>query len=519
MRLTEQVVRAMRWDTAGALVASGLTFLTTIWIVRLLGADRFGTLAALLGVLSLGQLVLSAGFRQALLRFVPDVARDAGAGAVVSLVVRATLARTLILVGVSAVLVSAPGLVAEALLGRPDLAPYVRLLPLLLAPPLYVDVLAATLIAQFRQSTVRAADVANKIAFALGLLALPRWADPVHGVFAAWIAGWLTAGVWLAIETLRHGVRSGSGVPVVSGRRWLAFSGAAYVLSLVAFVLGREFDVVLLTRLGVPAAAVAAYAVASALVASMLALPMIPISGGFDVPLVARLHGQRDQAGLRQLYTAFFEYVYIFVVPLVGGGVLLGGDLLAVFYGPAYGAAGPVLSVLLISLGSTKIGGITAPFLMATDRERLLLRIRLSTAALNAALALVLIPLLGVAGAAIATGASMIVLAAWELSIVQRLLAAACPWGFLARVGLATAVMMIALAFARHAAGPRPGIVGMLALAALSSAVYLAMLLWLRPVSPEQGDILARGRAPLMAWVVDRLARPAARAATECSRR
>jgi O-antigen/teichoic acid export membrane protein len=505
MRLAEQVVTAMRWDTIGSLLASTLTFVTTIWIVRLLGPARFGVLAALLALVGLGQLVTAGGFRHALLRFVPDTVRADGPAAVAPLLARAALGRALILAVVAVPLLVAPAAVARAVLGRPDLAGYVRFIPFLLVLPLYVDALSAALVALFRQRTVRASEVANKLVSAAALALLPLWRDPVIGIFAAWVGGWCVAALWLTVDAVKHGLLRGRATSRVRARRWVAFSGAASALLLLGFVLGRELDVLLLTRLGMPADAVARYAVAFAFASTALSLPMLPIAGGFDVPLIARLWDRRDLDGLRRLYRAFFEYVYIFVTPLVGGGLVLGADLIRVLYGSAY-ASGGLGAALFVFLGATKIGGVTAPFLMATDRERLLLRIRLAAAALNLGLAVVAIPHFGLLGAALATGVAMAVTVVGEALVLQRFLEPRYPWRFLLGVIASTLVMMAAVGMARLPLGPSPGLVRVLGVTALGTVVYVAMLLLLRPVSPEQVAILARGRAPALAQLVDRVA-------------
>lgn len=509
MRLREKTIRAIQWDTIGAVITSGLTFLTSVWIVRLLGPDRFGALAVLMAVLSLCQLLASGGTRYALLRFVPEAVKEGGAQEGARLLTKAAFDRTVMLTLVAVPLWLFSDLVAEMGLGRPELARYVSILPLLLVPPLYADILAAGLIALFRQPTVRSAEVANKIVFACALLLLPAWSDPLYGVFASWVAGWCIGILWLAMDASRQGLLRW---PAWSGKqampRWVRFSGTAYALTLIGFVLGRELDILLLARLGIPSEGVAQYAVVFSFVAMVFALPLLPISGGFDVPLIASLYSRRDWSGLRRLYNAFFEYVYIFMIPIVGGGLLVGPSLVGYIYGEKYGIATNVLFPLLVLLGLTKLGGITGPFLMAMDREGLQLRIRLTMAVVNIGLALLAIPRWGLLGAALATGASVSGMVAWEALVVQRCLHPRYPWGFLGRLALATGVMMIALQACKLVVGSDPGLLSLIALVGLGGAVYLAMLLWLRPVSIEHAALLADIRIPGLAALVARIGRP-----------
>lgn len=508
MRLTEQVLRAIGWDTFGTLATLSITFLTTVWLVRLLGPESFGVLAALLALLGLSQILASGGIRQALLRFVPETMRKGGPEAVTHLLLNGVLGRTVILIVVTVSLWIGADAVASIGLGRPELARYVRLLPVLLALPLYADVLASSLIALFRQRTVRTAEVSNKIVFAFGLLMLPAWHDPIYGVFAAWVAGGATAIGWLVVDAVRQGlVRWPSWRGRGSTGRWVHFSGAAYALSLIGFVLGRELDILLLTRLGISSEAVAQYTVCFSFVAMVLTLPLLPIAGGFDVPLIASLYDRGDWDRLRRLFRAFFEYVYIFMLPLVGGGLLLGPSLVGLIYGDTYGTATDMLLPLLVALGLAKLGGITGPFLLGTDRERTLLKIRLMMAVFNVGVALAAIPRFGPPGAAMATGTALLGTVVWEGVVVHRFLHPRYPWRFLSRIAVSTGVMMATVRVGQVAIGPDLGVPPVLTLVALGGTVYLAMVLWLRPVSPEQGDIVAASPVPGLAWLVRRLGR------------
>jgi O-antigen/teichoic acid export membrane protein len=447
---------------------------------------------------------------------VPELIGKGGPETVTSLLLRAGMVRAGIFMAVALPLWLAPEAIATVGFGRPDLARYVPFLPLLLALPLCADLLSAGLIALFRQRAVRTAEVVNKLVFALSLLQLPLWQDPLYGIFAAWLAGWAAGIVWLVREAFQQGLlRRVKWSRQGAAARWVRFSGVAYALSLIGFALGRELDILLLALLGIADEAVARYAVCFSFVAMVLALPLVPISGGFDVPLIASLYGQGAWDELRRLFRAFFEYVYLFMLPLVGGGLLLGPSLVGRIYGMIYGQSTEVLFLLFILLGATKLLGITGPFLMAMDREGLQLRLRLIMSVVNIGAALVAIPWLGIAGAALATGASMLGLMVWEGVAVQRFLRPRYPWGFLGRVAIATAVMMATVWGCQRAMTPDSGFPALFGLVVLGGIVYLAMLLWLRPISHEHLDVLVGIRIPGFARLAHRVARPAPAGAVE----
>jgi PST family polysaccharide transporter len=510
MRLSARVMRAMRWDILGSTAVAALTFLTTVWLARALAPETYGLLALLLATVSLGQLLANGGVRTALLRFVPEAVKRGGPAAAVTMIVDGLWLRTAILVAVSVPLVFLPRLTAGAL-GRPALAPYMPWMPLLIALPMYADVLAAALLSVFRQRTLRLSEVANKLVYAACLLAVPLWADAIHGVILAWTLGWLAAIGWLAVDAGRVGFLARAARRRHHDlRRLVRFVGTAYGLSLIAFVLGRELDLLLLARFGVGDDMIAQYTIAFAFVTLVYRLPLLPIAGGFDQPLIAGLYAQHDWPALRRLFRAYFEYICLFIVPIMAGGAVLGSDLVREIYGVPYGSAPTLIVALLVALGLAKLAGITGPFMLGTDRETAMLRIRSSFAAVNVLAALAAIPIWGATGAVLATSLTMIGLTAAEAVFVDRYLGAGYPRRFLVSIAIGTAAMAAVVAGLRSLAGEEPGLIPLLGIVAAGAGVYLALLLWLRPVDHRQAEILAGAGAPSLARIVARISQPAA---------
>jgi len=509
MRLTDKVLRAIRWDTLGSVTTSAITFLTTVWLVRVLDEKNYGVLASLLAFLGLAQLLASGGVRYLLLRFVPQAMKEGGLGAVTKLLQQAIWSRASFLIALSLPLLLYPEKTASLVLGRPDLAKYLPYVPLLVAPPLFTDLVSAALIALFHQPVVRLSELFNKTVFACCLLAIPLWGDPIYGVFAAWVAGWIAGIALLVTSVVRNlSFQRPDAEYGQSPGQWLRFSGAAYGLSLIGYVLGRELDVLLLTRLGINSEVLAQYAVCFTFVNLAYRLPMLPISGGFDVPLIADLYTRGDNDAMQRVFRASFEYLYIFVLPLVGGGLILGPPLLSAIYGESYGRATDIYFPLLILLGLTKLTGVFGSFLIATDREGASLRIRLTMSAVNFGLAVAAIPRFGASGAAWATGLTMVGLLVWEGTVVQRLLHPRYPWGFLLRVVAAVAVMMVVTYGLRVRLWAAPSLLLLLGITGVGALVYFIMLMWLRPVSAEHGKMLEGIGIPWIAQIASRLGQP-----------
>ena len=90
-------------------------------------------------------------------------------------------------------------------------------------------------------------------------------------------------------------------------------------------------------------------------------------------------------------------------------GTLLAGPWLLMAFGPAFEAGFPVMIILGIGLIARGASGQAAELLITTGRQRHILVAGLTALGFNIALSLILIPLLGIVGAAWATAAAMAV--------------------------------------------------------------------------------------------------------------
>lgn len=90
-------------------------------------------------------------------------------------------------------------------------------------------------------------------------------------------------------------------------------------------------------------------------------------------------------------------------LPIIIGGIVLAGPLLSVAFGPEYAPAILTFQILLVTLIATFPGSVFADVIMAEDRQKIFMRSSGFGGLTNVILNLILIPLFGIAGSAIAT--------------------------------------------------------------------------------------------------------------------
>ena len=216
----------------------------------------------------------------------------------------------------------------------------------------------------------------------------------------SWATGFLVGEAALAGS---RGARVRSPAPVWRTRLWL---GASVRLTLVAAinVLLYQADTVMLGLMRGPET-VAPYA-AALRVTQVLSLGILSLNYVL-APLVSNMYAQHDSRGIQRIVT--FSIRALSLVTLVGfaGLVAAGRTLLGIFgsgFVPGYWA--------LLILGASQLvnasAGPVAALLSMTGHERALAQILGWSAAVNVVLNALLIPVLGLLGAATATAASTV---------------------------------------------------------------------------------------------------------------
>ncbi|MEO6999685.1 MAG: flippase [Terracoccus sp.] len=389
-------------NLVGALCSQASLLLITVLMARVLSAEDVGRYALCFAMVSLLGLLSLAGFRAALTRFVAmyvadsDAARIRGTirlGVCVSLVSSAVL-------GIALVLVADP--VARGF-GDPGLALGIRLSGLSLPAMTLTD---AALSATQGWQTMRPFTLIGRI-FEPGLrlvltcgALLLGWG--LTGAFWALLIGSWSATV-LAVMALRGFLRRTSQAkPVYMVRPIFGFSMVSWGSSLATAGL-LWADTLILGRM-TTTEDVGVYTVATRLV--MLAVfVMAPINAAF-APQIARLHHRGDITRLGEVYAAATAWILRFALPAFVLLLIFPIPLLRLF-GDDYVVGAGVTMTLAVGQLINAATGPCATVLNMSGRVLLNMVNNLVVLALNIGLNIVLIPRLGILGAALAWSVSL----------------------------------------------------------------------------------------------------------------
>jgi O-antigen/teichoic acid export membrane protein len=117
---------------------------------------------------------------------------------------------------------------------------------------------------------------------------------------------------------------------------------------------------------------------------------------------------ENDYQRMDKLYKIITRWLVILTFPVFALLVLFPEPILETFFGAEYRAGGFVLMLLAIGFYAGRSVGLSGSFLTATGDTKVLMYVSGATAALNLGLNILLIPVFGIVGAAIATVSSTI---------------------------------------------------------------------------------------------------------------
>jgi len=378
--------------------AAGIALLVQVCLVRLLGADGYGSLIIFMTVCALLAIVACGGLDVVLVRrFAIDTAR--GNHAALRGALKAGLTRTSLLAASIVVLVWLGRLTAEACgLATSALPPT----PWLLAGAVIASATTVTvaglrgmkrfLTADFTESVIKPISMAL---VALAVMRLPYEATTQAQL--TFIAGNLVA-LLCALWIFRRKTSTsavGDGVGEVQPLPGVVESSTLTAYALVAFAF-FQLDTLLVGMFGTPQD-VGAYNMACNLVRLVIFLPLIIAAR--SQPQVAVLFDQRDYGSLRALASANLRRALLSALGAALLLALLGQPILEKIH-DGFGNAYPALLILCVAhvINSSLI--VLTSILLMCGLQRLVLQAQLAGLALCLPMYLLLIPDYGPAAAA-----------------------------------------------------------------------------------------------------------------------
>lgn len=125
-------------------------------------------------------------------------------------------------------------------------------------------------------------------------------------------------------------------------------------------------------------------------------------------PIISNLFQNGDHEKIRKITEQSLTFIFALALPLTVGGILLGGPLVQLFFGSAYRDAALTMQILLLTVLLIFPGALIGNTIFAYDKQKIFILSTALGAGANVLLDLLLIPPYGIAGSAVATVVSQI---------------------------------------------------------------------------------------------------------------
>lgn len=375
------------------------------------------------------------------------------------------------------------------------------------------DVLMAYLSSFFKQRAWNSVALVAQLLPPLLTVAVILARGDIPELLLAMVVAPTLATALLVWQVLRHRRElAGAPQPPDDGRLlppgFLRYCAVSLLMTGTDYLASPRFAALFTSDLIVVAVLTAGVSVVQ-MVLGYLFTPMV----GVQVPLFTRV-----RAGEGDLDSVYQSVIRLQVLLLVPGGVgllLLAGPIFAIL--PQYARAAEIVWVLVPCLFLECLLTTAHNALIVYEKLRVIIAARVLTLA-GLPLILLLVPRLGVVGAALAVGLARVLAGVWVTASGARLLGLRWPWRFTLRVALASAAMGLAVAGLTAllpAAAPsaqagslalalaRLGQAGLVVLIAGAGALaLLAALRLLGGIDPADREQLAKLKLPLKTWVL-----------------
>jgi len=160
---------------------------------------------------------------------------------------------------------------------------------------------------------------------------------------------------------------------------------------------------------------------------------------------VSRWNAQKYQSAIALSLSRATTYSLIFALPILTGGILLGHNLLYYLYGASFATGATALIIIIAMRVIQSILNLYTNFLMATDHAKQAVVGILTGVSANIVLSLILIPQIGIAGAAIGALVNVIISSIIARTYLARIIPIPLERKSITHIFLATIIMTISL--------------------------------------------------------------------------
>ena len=404
---SKTVAKGSFWGLAGTVFIKLISFVYLVVLARMAAQDDVGVFQLALRLVSVIFIFSDLGISGAFIRYIPYFEGKGEKGKIRSLIKISYTYLLLLSLLIMAVVFLAADFIGD-LYQMPKLPEAIRIMSAYLILGglfrlnyLYLQGMADIARSQFFQNLQNFLKLVFTLAFFYLLGA------SVFTISIAFILSVLVALIFSSLTVFRD-VRSIPATTQQLGRKELLEEviplGAMIAVLQYFSILIYSSDSLILGYLTDPsksAEIVAVYSMATAFGAVLIAFPVAV--GGIFLPLISRLAGKNDMNGVREIIGTTQRWAMFITLPIGIVLIAFSSELIRIFFGSQYSSGSLAMSIFTLGVLCNAVTYIISLTLAALRLVRLELYATAAGGILNVLFSFLLIPLLGIEGAAIAS--------------------------------------------------------------------------------------------------------------------
>jgi len=303
------------------------------------------------------------------------------------------------------------------------------------------------------------------------------------------------------------GKQSTSPLPTSVRKRVYQYALNYYVYALMLYVLGKGADIFIIGSMVADSRQAAFYTIAFNFAFFASSFFELALQGGFILPFISEVYHLGNKENLKKVYTGLFEFIYLFTIPISVGGLILSTDLINVLFGKENQEAAPLLSLFFVHFAVVKIGVLNANFMLAMDQQSQLIRSRLIFGGLNVIINLLLVQNYQAWGVVLGTLITGFLNSVYESWRVHHLVQPRYSIMFSIKIVIASTIMGGSLVLLSQITFVFVGLKICLSIG-IGGLIYTALLIYLKPISPENLEIIQKSSMPFKQQLFRLLSKP-----------
>jgi O-antigen/teichoic acid export membrane protein len=405
----QQIARGASIVFAGVIATMALNFILRIVLVRYTSQDEYGVYSLALTIVSMICTVSLLGLDEGSPRYIAYFLGKSD-GPKVKKIVFSTLGLALATSLVFAVaLFVLSDTIAISVFHAPALSAALKLISI--AMPFTVLIQALTSITRgFNISIMKVVfnDIMKPLSFIVLLAAVILLGLGFDAIIVAYVASVAVTLIAFAVFTIRWYSRRYDASPVIDRsvtKDLLQFSIPLLSVNMLMLLMSQATTLLLgffKTPLEVGTFDIA-------IMMGSLLLTVLNSLGYIYTPTASNLYGRNQVEDLKRSYIVSTKWGYIGTLPILFVFLVFPGVIVDLLFGPRYSDVAFILQILCLGYVINPLTGPNYHTLIAMGKTRVIIESFLANAIINLALSVLLIPQLGVIGAAIAVSVSVMV--------------------------------------------------------------------------------------------------------------